>query len=44
VNTLKNNKKTIEFYGFDRIWSKLGDLNNIKEISLYDYKISDLGV
>lgn len=44
VNTLKNNKKAIEFYGFDKIWSKFGDLKNIKEISLYDSKISNLGV
>ncbi len=34
VETFKKHKKKVEFYGFDAIWTKLGNLKNIREVSL----------
>jgi hypothetical protein len=34
VETLKKHKKKVEFYGFDAIWTKIGNLKNIQEVSL----------
>lgn len=34
VETFKKHKKKVEFYGFDAIWTKLGNFKNIREVSL----------
>lgn len=41
--TSKKFKKKVEFIGFDRIWKKINDLQNIKELSLPQCNISDIG-
>jgi len=41
--TSKKFKKKVEFIGFDRIWKKLHDLKNIRELSLSNCNISDIG-
>jgi len=41
--TSKKFKKKVEFIGFDRIWKKLHDLQNIRELSVSDCHISDIG-
>jgi len=41
--TSKKLKKMVQFYGFDKIWNSLNNMGNIKELSLPDLAISDLG-
>ena len=41
--TVKKFKKKVEFIGFDKIWAKINDLKNIRELSLPRCKISDIG-
>ena len=41
--TKKRYKKKVEFWGFDKIWQKLSDLEHLKELSLSNLNISDLG-
>lgn len=41
--TVRKFKKKVEFLGFDKIWKKINDLKNLKELSLPDCKISDIG-
>ena len=41
--TVRKFKKKVEFLGFDKIWKKINDLKHIKELSLPDCKISDIG-
>ena len=43
VHTLKKHKKKVEFYGFDAIWAKLGNLKNIQEVSLSGRLVNGLG-
>ena len=40
--TFKKYKKKVEFYGFDKIWTKISNLKTIREISLFNEKISDM--
>lgn len=42
VETLKKHKKKVEFYGFDKIWAKIGNFKHIKEVSLSSRSISSL--
>lgn len=42
VETLKKHKKKVQFYGFDAIWTKLGNLKNIREVSLSSRGINSL--
>lgn len=41
--TVKKYKKKVEFWGFDKIWQKLNDLEHLKDLSLSNLNISDLG-
>ena len=41
--TLRKQKKMVEFYGFDKIWEKLNNMKELKEISLCGVSISNLG-
>lgn len=36
-------KKMVEFYGFDKIWEKLNNMKELKEISLSGLGISNIG-
>lgn len=33
----------VEFYGFNKIWEKLNNMKELKEISLCGVQISDIG-
>lgn len=41
--TLRGEKKIVQFYGFEKIWQKLNNMKELGEISLYCVNISDLG-
>jgi hypothetical protein len=41
--TAKKFKKKVEFIGFNKVWKKINDLKNIKELSVPDLIISNLG-
>jgi len=41
IATSKDKVKRIEFVGFDRIWERLHDLGNMRELSLNDLGIKD---
>eukprot|EP01017_Pseudomicrothorax_dubius_P034448 TRINITY_DN4721_c0_g1_i3.p1 TRINITY_DN4721_c0_g1~~TRINITY_DN4721_c0_g1_i3.p1 ORF type:complete len:527 (-),score=134.16 TRINITY_DN4721_c0_g1_i3:62-1642(-) len=43
VETLKKLKKKIEFVGFNKIWRKITNLREIKEVSLPGLAVSDIG-
>lgn len=36
-------KKMVEFYGFDKIWEKINNMKELKEISLSQLGISNIG-
>ena len=40
--TIKKHKKKVEFIGFDRIWKKINNLKEIKELSLQELRIATL--
>eukprot|EP01015_Nassula_variabilis_P016791 TRINITY_DN2595_c0_g1_i28.p1 TRINITY_DN2595_c0_g1~~TRINITY_DN2595_c0_g1_i28.p1 ORF type:complete len:473 (+),score=81.31 TRINITY_DN2595_c0_g1_i28:65-1483(+) len=39
----KKHKKMVQFVGFDKIWKQINNLKEIRAISLFNLKISDLG-
>lgn len=41
--TVKKFKKKVEFVGFNKIWQKINDLKNLRELSLPGCKVSDIG-
>jgi len=41
--TVRKFKKKVEFLGFDKIWKKINDLQHLKELSLPNCNISDIG-
>ena len=41
--TYLKHKKMVEFYGFDKIWEKLNNMKELKEMSMVDLGISHVG-
>ena len=40
--TVRKHKKKVEFVGFDKIWKKINNLKEIKEVSLQELKIGEI--
>lgn len=42
--TVQKVKKKVEFLGFDKIWNQINNLHQLKNMSLPDLRIADLGI
>ena len=42
-NSGKQQKKIVEFYGYDKIYEKINDLKNLRELSLAQLFVSTIG-